>query len=113
MLEICQTILQAGGYKVLTALNGVQALELLSRQKVDAAVIDMLMPGMNGFTVAREIKTAFPAILVVMYSSLRGDEESPFVDFFVSKGRGPLFLRNLLTLQLRNNFGDTWTEPVE
>jgi CheY-like chemotaxis protein len=106
MLEICQTMLEAGGYRVRTALNGLQALELLRRHKIDAAVVDARMPGMDGLTLAREIKTAFPGALLIMYSSsAREDEGSPFVDFVLSKGKGPLFLRNLLTLQLRDNFG--------
>jgi CheY-like chemotaxis protein len=114
MLEICQTMLEAGGYRVLTALNGVQALELLRRHKIHAAVVDTVMPGMNGFTLAREIKTAFPSALVIMYSSsVHGDEDSPFVDLFLSKGKGPLFLRNLLTLQLQGASQDSWTENVE
>jgi len=114
MLEICETVLKAGSYQVLTALNGLQALGLLRRHKVDAAVLDAVMPGMNGFALAQEIKTAFPAALVVMYSSsLRGDEDSPFIDFFVSKGKGPLFLRNLLNLELQDASQDSWTEGVE
>lgn len=114
MLEICRTMLEAGGFRVLTALNGVQALELFRRDKIDAAVVDTVMPGMNGFTLAREIKTAFPAVLVIMYSSsLLGDEDSPFVDFFLSKGKGPLFLRRLLTLELQDGSQNSWTEDVE
>ena len=113
MLEICQTMLEAGGFRVLTALNGVQALELLRRHKIDAAVVDTVMPGMDGFTLAREIKIACAAALVIMYSSsLRGNEDSPFVDFFLSKGKGPLFLRTLLTLQLQDASKDSWTENV-
>jgi two-component system, OmpR family, response regulator len=114
MLEICQTILEADGYRVLTALNGIQALELLRRHKIDAAVVDMIMPGMNGFALAREIKTIFPAILVIMYSSsLLNDEDCPFVDFFLSKDKGPLSLRNLLNLQLQDGSLDSWTKNVE
>ena len=107
-------MLEAGGYRVLTALNGMHALELLRRHTIDAAVVDAVMPGINGFTLAREIKTAFPAAVVVMYSSLPwDDEDSPFVDFFLSKGKGPLFLRRLLTLELQGPSLDTWTEDVE
>jgi CheY-like chemotaxis protein len=108
MLEICQTMLKAGGFQVLTALNGVQALELLRRHNIDAAVVDAMMPGIDGFALVREIKTTFPAVLVIMFSSsLLGDEDSPFVDFFLSKGKGPLSLRTLLNLQLQDNSQDS------
>jgi CheY-like chemotaxis protein len=114
MLEICQTMLEAGGFRVLTALNGVQALDLLRQHEIDAAVVDTMMPGMDGFALVREIKTALPAILVVMFSSsLTGDEGSPFVDFYLSKGKGPLSLRNLLNLQLQGDSQDSWTKNIE
>jgi CheY-like chemotaxis protein len=114
MLEICQTMLEGGGFRVLTALNGIQALELLKRHKINAAVVDIVMPGMDGFTLAREIKTAFPSVLVIMFSSsLREDKDSPFIDFFLSKGKGPLSLRNLLDLQLQDASQDSWTESAE
>ena len=104
MLEICRTVLEANGYHVLTACSGLEALELLRDHAVDAAVVDTVMPEMNGIALAREIKMAFPAVLVVMFSgSLRGDESYPFVDFLLPKGKGPLSLRNLLTLHLQAN----------
>jgi CheY-like chemotaxis protein len=98
ILEICQSILNAGGYQVFTASCGAAALELLQLRSVDAAVIDNVMPGMNGIDLARQIKSSTAGVLVVMYSgTLRGDESFPFVDACLYKGKGPLALRDLLT----------------
>lgn len=102
ILLICRTILEAGGYQVFTASNGQKALELLQLHRVDAAVIDNIMLGMNGLELAREIKRAAAGIRVVMFSSTgHPDESFPFVDSYVSKGQGPLALRNLLGSLLR------------
>ena len=98
MLEICQSILKAGGYQVFTASCGAAALELLQLHQVDAAVIDNIMPGMNGIDLARQIKSSATGILVVMYSgTLRGNESFPFVDACLPKGKGPIALRDLLS----------------
>jgi len=102
ILEICQTILEAGGYLVSTASSGAEALELLQLHSMDAAVIDNVMPGMDGLDLARHIKSSAPDVLVVMYSgTLHNDESFPFVDACLPKGEGPVALRKLLGLLLQ------------
>ncbi len=102
ILEICQTILEAHGYLVFTASNGAEALELLQLHSMDAAVLDNIMPGMNGLDLAHQIKSSTPGILVVMYSgTLRNNESIPFVDACLPKGEGPVALRKLLGLLLQ------------
>ena len=97
ILEICRIIFEASGYKVFTARNGREALELLQLHTVDAVVIDNIMPGMNGLDLARKIKDSAGNVLVVIYSgTLREEESLPFVDACLPKGKGPLALRKLL-----------------
>jgi CheY-like chemotaxis protein len=97
ILEICQKMLEAVGYQVFTAKTGEGALRLLHAHAMDAAVIDCMMPGMQGPDLAREIKSAASNVLVVMFSGvLHGDETFPCVDACLPKGKGPLALRKLL-----------------
>lgn len=101
ILEINQTILQAAGYQVLTATCGEAALKVLQLRSVDVAIIDNVMPGMNGSDLARRIKSSAPGILVVMYSgTIRENPSLPFVDACLYKGKGPLALRDLLGVLL-------------
>jgi CheY-like chemotaxis protein len=102
ILEICQTILEAHGYLVFIASNGAEALELLQVHSMDAAVLDNIMPGMDGFDLAHQIKSSAPDVITVMYSgTLRNNESIPFVDACLPKGEGPVALRNLLNLLLQ------------
>ncbi len=102
ILEICQTILEAHGYLVFTASNGAEALELLQVHSMDAAVLDNIMPRMDGLDLAHQIKSSAPDVLVVMYSgTLRNNERLPFVDACLPKGEGPVALRKLLGLLLQ------------
>jgi CheY-like chemotaxis protein len=97
ILEINQSILQAAGYQVLTAKCGEAALELLRLRSVDVAIVDNVMPGMNGIDLARRIKSSAPGILVIMYSgTIRENASFPFVDACLYKGKGPIALRDLL-----------------
>ena len=48
------------------AVNGEEALMILSRSPVDVVVLDVRMPGMDGIEVLRKIKKGYPLIEVVM-----------------------------------------------
>lgn len=55
-MELITLYLREGGYKVVTATNGKQALEKVSQQKPDAVITDVVMPEMNGFELCRSLK---------------------------------------------------------
>src|SRR5262245_61172297 len=44
------------GYRVLTATDGVQALDSATRERPDLVILDVMMPGKNGWEVARGIR---------------------------------------------------------
>lgn len=59
------------GYKVVgEAKNGKDLLAILSTISCDLVVLDIAMPGMDGLTALKEIKTRFPDIKVLMLSML-------------------------------------------
>lgn len=51
--------LQSVGYKVVTAHDGQQALELVATEKPDLVILDVLMPVMDGYTCLRELQARF------------------------------------------------------
>src|SRR5437868_1810006 len=50
--------LEGCGYVVLTAADGEEALQKVSRDRPDLVVLDVVMPRKNGFQVCRQLKTA-------------------------------------------------------
>jgi CheY-like chemotaxis protein len=100
ILLICRTVLESGGYQVLTAANGPEALRLLQSHSVDAAVIDSVMPGMCGHDLAREIKRVANVPVIMFSSSERPHESLDHVDSYLSKGQGPVALRKLVGVLL-------------
>lgn len=56
LLRMLQRRLELDGYDVMTAEGGRPALAALDRKSPDLAVIDLMMPGMDGFELAEQIK---------------------------------------------------------
>ena len=53
ILELVNIHLSQAGYEVIKAVNGAQALEMLEEQLPDLAVVDVMMPGMDGFELTK------------------------------------------------------------
>lgn len=69
--KLLRAQLEAEGYDVLEACDGVEALEVLSRHPVAAVISDILMPGMDGYRLCDEIRKsdAFGAVPVIIYTA--------------------------------------------
>jgi len=55
-LELLEARLEGGGYEVTSAMNGVEALEILKTDSIDIIISDILMPKMDGYQLCRECK---------------------------------------------------------
>lgn len=55
--ESMNIILESQGYNVVIATNGVECFERLAEDKPDLIILDLLMPGMDGFAVFKELRS--------------------------------------------------------
>jgi len=76
-LDLVSRILQMEGYEVVTAENGAMALQKVDSIKIDMAVLDMMMPSMDGFELCRRLHQlpACADIPVIMLTASYGEEE--------------------------------------
>lgn len=64
--------LKASGHEVLTATNGVEALERAQVQEPDLIVLDLIMPKMDGFDTLKELRS-FSSVPVIILSAKDAD----------------------------------------
>jgi signal transduction histidine kinase len=60
-----QILLQSAGYHVTTVANGVQGLQQIQEQGFDLVITDLVMPGLDGFTVMDYLQVHSPETVVV------------------------------------------------
>ena len=74
LLEMLLSIFRRAGYHdLLTASSGLEALRLWREEQPDLVVLDVMMPGMDGFSVLREIRRASRVPVLVL--TARGEAE--------------------------------------
>ncbi|NPA49142.1 MAG: response regulator [Thermodesulfobacteria bacterium] len=61
-------LLREAGYQVFEAENGLEALEILSRQKVDLIISDLVMPKMDGEELINQVKERYPEVKIIISS---------------------------------------------
>ena len=81
-LQLITEPLIARGFRVITATNGIEALETARREHPSLILLDVLMPGKNGFQVCRQLKSdpATSGIKIMFVSSKNQQSEEVDLD---------------------------------
>lgn len=77
ILELVSIHLTYAGYQVLKVENGIQALGILQDEFPDLAIVDVMMPGMNGFELTKKIREEqdIPVLLLTAKGELEDKEQ--------------------------------------
>jgi DNA-binding response OmpR family regulator len=72
IVEICRDYLTAAGFTVLTAIDGARGLVAARQQRPDLIVLDLMLPGMDGLDVCRELRrdsSGLAAVPIIMLTA--------------------------------------------
>lgn len=77
ILKLVSVHLTEVGYKVFKAGNGKEALKVLEKEKCDLAVVDVMMPYMDGYSLTKEIRELYdiPIILLTAKNQIEDKEQ--------------------------------------
>jgi CheY-like chemotaxis protein len=76
-LTLLSKILEMEGYQVMTALNGIEAIRLAELQMPDLAILDVMMPDMDGYELCRKMRQPpfNKNMPIVMLTAMSGDKD--------------------------------------
>ena len=72
--ELVELHLAGEGFRVFKAYDGAEALNIFGREKIDLAILDIMMPGVDGIQVCKRIRE-FSTIPVIMLSARDSEED--------------------------------------
>ncbi|MEM9823182.1 MAG: response regulator transcription factor [Bacteroidota bacterium] len=113
ILEFIKYNLEKEEYNVTTASNGVEALEMAKRQDPNLIILDIMMPGMDGVEVCRELRSAkqFEQTLITFLTARNEDFTQIAAldaggDDFINKPIRPGVLVSRIKAMLRRSIRD-------
>lgn len=74
--EIIQVLLGGEGYLVETAGNGVKALEMLSQREYDLIILDIMMPGLDGYQTCRKMREESNAPILFLSARTKDSDKT-------------------------------------
>jgi len=97
--ELVRTVLENDGYRVIEASDGVEALRCARESSPDLIILDLHMPGIDGFGVITQLRgdrafTATP-VLALTASAMQGDRERALAAGFTGYITKPIRLSAL------------------
>jgi putative two-component system response regulator len=122
--ELMEAYLVPQGYGIVTASNGTEALEKLVVHPIDLILLDVMMPGMDGFEVARRIRQndAWKLLPIILVTALRETEDrvkgieagcDDFISKPVDKSELVARVRSLLKVKAYNDLKNNYQKELE
>ena len=68
IISLLNSFFKDTSYQIYTAMNGESALSLMEKTRIDATLIDLVMPGIDCITLLKEIKKDYPETMAIILS---------------------------------------------
>jgi two-component system OmpR family response regulator len=85
-LKLAAMILERAGHKVVQIERGINALEEVSKNRPDMILLDIMLPDMDGFSVAQKLRTSVPNPPPILFFSARSTPEDQIIGRTLGEG---------------------------
>ncbi|HXU33080.1 MAG TPA: sigma-54 dependent transcriptional regulator, partial [Thermoanaerobaculia bacterium] len=74
--DVLSTLLRREGYSTISATTGEEALELIEREEIDLILLDLMLPGLSGREVLRQVRQRDPEQVVIVITAFSSIESA-------------------------------------
>lgn len=119
ILESLRIYLTNGGYDVLSASNGIEALEIIKNEEISCVVLDIMMPKLDGLKTTLKIREKKNIPVILLSAKSEDTDKIAGLEFgaddYVTKPFNPLELVARVKSQVRRytDFGNIKTKPSQ
>lgn len=97
--KVCRRILESSGYTVTLVVNGLEAKNLVNKNRYDFCLSDIKTPVMNGMELYTYLKKSYPALADKMVL-MTGDVMNKDIGKFLEENKTPYILKPFTDTQL-------------
>lgn len=116
-VELVKLYLNRDGYKVLTAFDGLEALRLARERQPDLVVLDLMLPGMDGFDVCRTLRNETDVPIIMLTARTTDQDKLTGLDIgaddYVTKPFSPKELAARVRAVLRRLPGERGPDEIK
>lgn len=117
--DLVEVYLKNDGYKVYKFYNGIDALECIKRTELDLAILDVMLPDIDGFRICQKIRESFYYPVIMLTAKVEDGEKimglTIGADDYITKPFNPLEVVARVKTQLRRykRYNNPVTEEPE
>lgn len=105
--DLVELYLHNEGYQVMKFYTGKEALECVSQQRIDCAVLDVMLPDMDGFAICQKIRERYQFPIIMLTAKVEDMDKimglTIGADDYITKPFNPLELIARIKAQLRRS----------
>ncbi|ENZ02354.1 response regulator transcription factor [Clostridium thermobutyricum] len=117
ILDVLELYLNKEGFKTIKAKDGVEALNIRKKEKIDLAIIDIMMPKIDGYRVLKEIRKESNIPIILLSAKSQDDDKILGLDVgaddYITKPFNPLEVMARVKAQIRRVYKLTDGEANE
>lgn len=109
IVELIELYFRNNDYKIFKAYDGIEAINIIDKNDINLAIVDIMMPNLNGYSLIQNIRTKLNIPIIVISAKVEGYDKILALDMgaddYVTKPFDPLELLARVNAQIRRVYG--------
>lgn len=117
IVELIELYFRNNNYKIFKAYDGIEAINIIDKNDVNLAIVDIMMPNLNGYSLIQNIRTKLNIPIIVISAKVEGYDKILALDMgaddYVTKPFDPLELLARVNAQIRRVYGYSNSQEID
>lgn len=117
IVELIELYFRSSNYKIFKAYDGIEAINIIDKNDINLAIVDIMMPNLNGYSLIQNIRSKLNIPIIVISAKVEGYDKILALDMgaddYVTKPFDPLELVARVNAQIRRVYGYSNLHEIE
>ncbi|MGL5651587.1 MAG: response regulator transcription factor [Paraclostridium sp.] len=117
IVELIELYFRSSDYKIFKAYDGIEAINIIDKNDINLAIVDIMMPNLNGYSLIQNIRSKLNIPIIVISAKVEGYDKILALDMgaddYVTKPFDPLELVARVNAQIRRVYGYSNLPEIE